>query len=152
MKLKPIKWLEACNHEDLTEWSMTHGVLHCIYWRDVEQRKFLEPSDFLMNLFSHAVTGTTEDMTRARFQEMMGNGQVDDLLGLLKYMDEISRDQNEEQTAALLFYAYKQFSDKSLSSFLQQFQQLLVRSPNSSEVDKNKIYDLLNTLNQTMQN
>ena len=83
---------------------------------------------------------------------MVVNGQSDDPLGLLKAMDETFQDRNEEQTAASLFYACKQFRDESLSSFLSRFQQLLVRSPSSSEEDKNKIYDLRNALNQTTRN
>ncbi|RKF84374.1 hypothetical protein GcM1_098001 [Golovinomyces cichoracearum] len=46
LKLKPIKWPEAYDHKDQTQWSTTCGVLHYIYERDVVQRNFLEPLDF----------------------------------------------------------------------------------------------------------
>lgn len=152
LKLEPIKWPEAYDHKDQTEWSTTHGVLQYIYRRGVEQRKFLELSDFFMNLFSHAVTGTAKDMIKGKFQEMMANWQSDDALGLLKAVDETHRYRNEEQIAASLFFACKQFKDESLSSFLPRLQQLLVKSPSSSQEDKNRIYDLRNALNQTTRN
>ena len=151
-KLKPIKWPEAYNHEDQSQWTTTHGILLYIYQRDVIERKFLQPGDFFMNLFSHAVSGTAKLMITGQFQEMMASGLVSDGLGLLKAMDDTFRDRNQEQTAAALLHACRQFKDESLSSFLPRFQQLLARSPSSTSGDKNKVYQLENSLNQATRN
>lgn len=151
-KLKPIKWPEPYTHEDQSQWTTTHGILKYIYKRDVQERKFLHPGDFFMTLFSHAVSGTAKLMITGQFQEMMAKGQTDDALGLLTAMDDTFRDRNEEQTAAALFHSCRQFRDESLSSFLPRFQQLLARSPSSSGDEKNKTYQLWNSLNQVTRN
>lgn len=151
-KFKPLKWPEAYDHKDPSQWTTTHSILCYIYQRDVVEKRLLEPSDFFMNLFSHSVTGAAKNMVTGQFQEMIANGRSTDALGFLRAMDETFRDRNEEKHAAALFYACKQFKDESLASFLPRFQQLLARSPSSSTENKNKIYQLYNSLNQTTRN
>lgn len=67
-------------------------------------------------------------------------------------MDDAFRDKNAEQSAAALLHACRQFKDEALSSFLPRFQQLLARSPSSTADDKQKLYQLINSLNQATQN
>ncbi|KAI6244628.1 hypothetical protein HI914_07362 [Erysiphe necator] len=71
LKLKPIAWPVAYDHKDRTIWNTIHGLLQYIFQREVIQRKFLEPSDFFMNLFSHAVTGVAKGMITGKFQEIL---------------------------------------------------------------------------------
>lgn len=66
-KEKPLKWPEAYDHKDRSKWTTTHGILRYICWRNVEERNILEPSDFFMQLYSHAVTGTAKDMITGQF-------------------------------------------------------------------------------------
>lgn len=151
-KDKPLKWPEAYDHKDRSKWATTHGILRYIYRRDVEERHMLEPSDFFMQLYSHAVTGTAQDMITGQFQDMLANDLIWDALGLLQAMDDTYRDRNEEQSAAMLFHACRQFRDESLSSYLPRFQQLLTRSPSSTVDNKNKMYQLRNSLNKMTRN
>lgn len=145
---KELKWPNPYDHSDPSTWNTTYGLLKHIYRRDVEERKFLQPSDYSMQLFSHAVTGTARDMVTGYFENMMMEEKTYDALGLLKEMDNLYRDQNAEQTAALLLYSCKQFKDECLTSFLPRFQQMLTRSPSSASDDKSKSICLRNALNQ----
>ena len=151
-KEKPLKWPEAYYHKDRSKWATTHGILRYIYRRNVEERHILQPSDFFMQLYSHAVTGTAKDMITGQFQHMLAIDAIWDALGLLQAMDDTYRDRNEEQSAAALFHACRQFRDESLSSYLPRFQQLLTRSPSSTGDDKIKMYQLRNSLNKTTRN
>lgn len=147
-KVKELKWPAAYDHSNPNEWRTTHGLLLYIYNRDVVEKGILQPSDFFMQLFSHAVTGIAKEMILGQFEEMMNEGNTTDALGLLSKMDNIYRDRNAEQTAANLLHACRQFRDESLSSFLPRFQQLLTRSPSSARDDKGKTIYLKNALNQ----
>ncbi|KAI0992181.1 hypothetical protein K3495_g16005, partial [Podosphaera aphanis] len=151
-KRKPLKWPEAYTHEDASKWPATHGVLSYIYERDVKQDGFLEPSDFFMRLFSHAVTGIAKDMITGQVEVMMKNQKTWDALGLLKSMDEVYRDRNADRTASTLLHACRQFRDERLSSFLPRFQKLLARSPSSTVEDVHKLHLIENAINQSTQN
>lgn len=70
-KEKPLKWPEAYDHKDRSKWATTLGILRYIYRRNVEERHILQPSDFFMQLYSHAVTGTAKDMITGQFQHML---------------------------------------------------------------------------------
>lgn len=148
-KIKPLTWPEAYDHSDQTKWNTTYGLLKYIYKRDVEERGFLLPADFFMQLYSLAVSGTAKEMVTGLFEEMMASGRTTEALELLEGMDNMFRDQNAEQTAATLLHACKQFRDENLASFLPRFQQLLNRSPISNTEDKNKVFCLKNAINQT---
>lgn len=150
--MEPFKWPEPYDHTDQATWDATHGILKYIYNRDVVENHFLLPSDFFMKLFSHAVSGTAKSIITGQFQSMMARGQTWDGLGLLKEMDDAYRDKNAEQTAAALLHACRQFRDEALSSFLPRYQHLLARSSASAGDEKQKLYQLANSLNQVTQN
>lgn len=150
-RMEPFKWPEPYDHTDQTKWNATHGLLQYIYKRDVLEGGFLQPSDFFMHLFSHAVTGNAKAIITGQFEDMMRQGRTWDGLGLLQEMDDAFRDKNAEQSAAALLHACKQFKDEALASYLPRFQQLLARSPTSSADDKQKLYQLTNSLNQITQ-
>lgn len=151
-KEETLRWPEAYDHKDRTKWATTHGILRYMYRRDVEERNILELSDFFVQLYSHAVTGTAKDMITGQFQDVLANDSIWDALGLLQAIDDAFRDRNEEQSAAALFHECRQFRDENLSSYLPRFQQLLTRSPSSTGDDKNKMYQLRNSLNKTARN
>ena len=65
---EPLKWPEAYDRKDRSKWAITHGILRYIHRRDVEELCILQPSDFTVQLFSHAVTGTAKDMITGQFQ------------------------------------------------------------------------------------
>lgn len=147
-KLKELKWPAAYDHSNPSEWRTTHSLLKYIYKRDVVEKGLLQPSDFFMQLFSQAVTGTDKELIMGQFEEMVIEGETSDALGLLTKMDELYKDRNAKQTAANLLHSCKQFKDESLSSFLPRFQKLLTRSPSSARDDKGKTIYLKNALNQ----
>lgn len=149
---EPLKWPEAYNHKDRTKWAITHGILQYIYRRDVDKQNILQLSDFLIQLFSHAVTGTAIDMITGQFQSMLANGMEWDALGLLHAMDNTYRNRNEEQLAAALLHACQQFRDENLLSYLPRFQQLLSQNPSSKGNEKCKIYQLQNSLSKMARN
>lgn len=112
------------------------------------EKQILDPSDFFLQLFSHAVKGTAKELIMVDFEEMVTEGNTSDALVLLAKMDFLYMDRNAAQTAANLLHACKQFRDESLSSFLHRFQQLLTRSPDSAKDDKGKTIYLKIALNQ----
>ena len=87
-KEKPPMWPEAYDHEDRSKWTTTHEILRYIYQRNVEERCILQHSDFFMQLYSHAVTGTAKDMIIGQFQDMLANNVIWDALGLLQAVDD----------------------------------------------------------------
>lgn len=83
---------------------------------------------------------------------MLANNTIWDALGLLQAMDDAFCDRNKEQSPPALFHACQQFRDENLSSYLPQFQQLLTQNPSSTGDNKNKMYQLRNSLNKTTRN
>ena len=79
-KKKPLKWPEFYSHEDTSKWPTTHGIILCIYKRDVKQEGLLEPSDFFMRLFSRAVTGNAKDLITEHVEDMMKNQKTWDTI------------------------------------------------------------------------
>ncbi|KAI0995842.1 hypothetical protein K3495_g12338 [Podosphaera aphanis] len=148
----PIKWPQPYDHKDRSEWITTYGILQYIYKRDLLERKIFEPSDFFMDLYSQAVTGTAKSMITGPFQSMLNDDRMTKPLELLEVMDDTFRDRNAEQNASTLLHACKQFRDEVLFYFLPRFQQLLSRSIKSTSEDNHKIVDLYNELNQTTRN
>ncbi|KAI1006569.1 hypothetical protein K3495_g1652 [Podosphaera aphanis] len=130
----------------------THGVLSYIYERDVKQDGGLEPSDYFMRLFSHAVTGNAKDMITGQVEVTMKSQKTWDTFGLQKSMDEVCRGRNADRTASTLLHACRYFRDEHLSSFLPRFQKLLARSPSSTIEDVHKLHLIENAINQSSQN
>ncbi|KAI0997449.1 hypothetical protein K3495_g10736 [Podosphaera aphanis] len=164
-KVVPIKWPQPYDHKDRSEWTTTRGILQYIYKCDVLERKFFEQSDFFMDLYSQAVTGTAKSMITGAFQSVLNDDRMTKPLELLSnlairiqgltvliVMDDTFRDRNAEQNASTLLHACKQFRDEALCSFLPQFQQFFPRSIKSTSEDNHKIVDLYNALSQTTRN
>lgn len=104
-KLKQLKWPPPYDHKDPAEWPTTYGILCHIYQRDVVERNLLQPSDFFMDLYNVAVTGTAKSIVSGPFQSMMVNGQISDAMGFLKIMDDSFRDLNADQNASVCLNA-----------------------------------------------
>lgn len=111
------------------------------------ERKIYQLSDFVMDLYTQAVTGISKTIITGAFQSMINTGQISDVMELLKIMDDIFHDRNSDQNASSLLHAYKQFMDKALYSFLPHFQLPLSRSTLSISEDVHKIYELQKTFN-----
>ncbi|RKF74419.1 hypothetical protein GcM3_089021 [Golovinomyces cichoracearum] len=46
-RMEPFRLPEPYDHTDPTKWNSTHGLLNYIYQRDVVEKIFFQPSDFL---------------------------------------------------------------------------------------------------------
>ncbi|KAI0996930.1 hypothetical protein K3495_g11254 [Podosphaera aphanis] len=151
-KQEAIKWPAPYDHKNQNEWTTTHGILRYKYQRDFVDRQLYHPSDFFMDLYTQAVTGTAKSMITGAFQSMLNLGKISDPLGLLKVMDDTFRDRNADQKTSALIHACRQFRDEALSSFLPRYQQLLSISVKATSEDIHKVTDLHNVLNQTTRN